>query len=241
MLFQNQDAYNPYDRNRYNDDRGLNDGNRYDDRYHNDRNHYNDRNPYSNDPGYNRQNNEPGYNRPSNERYPDRNRPNDYDPNNPNSNYNNDNYDDRNRYSSEDNERHRLELERKNRIEDANLRRALDDVDKLASTECFNNVAAQWNFETNVNDVTQQESVNILFRKHFVFIINIVLVMGIDLNSFTYYTKRRNQINGKSRKKNRNSGVQNDIDTKIREKINSITEWCAYKVAKPFCIVIWRR
>lgn len=166
-LFQNYNAYNPYDRNRYNDDRGLNDGNRYDDRYYNDRNRYNERNPYSTDPGYNnRPNNDPSYNRPYNDRYPDRNQQNFYDPNypnqNPNSNYNNDNYDDRNRYSNEDYERHRLELERKNRIEDANLKRVLDDVDKLASTECFNNVAAQWSFETNVNDVTQQESVNIL-------------------------------------------------------------------------------
>lgn len=82
---------------------------------------------------------------------------NDRNPNNPN--FNNDGYDDRNRYTNRDYEQYRLDLERKNRIEDANLRRILVDVDKLSSSECYINVAAQWNFETNVNEATQQESV----------------------------------------------------------------------------------
>lgn len=71
----------------------------------------------------------------------------------------NDGYDNRNRYTNQDYEQYRLDLERKNRLEDANLRRILADVDKLSSSECFTNVAAQWNFETNVNEATQQESV----------------------------------------------------------------------------------
>lgn len=62
-------------------------------------------------------------------------------------------------------------MERRNRIEDANLRRILDDVDKLTSAECFNNVAAQWTFETNVNEVTQQASVNYYYLFFFSFAI----------------------------------------------------------------------
>lgn len=53
-----------------------------------------------------------------------------------------------------------MELERQNRIEDANLARLLDDVDELAARECNINVGSQWNFETNVNEQTQQESVS---------------------------------------------------------------------------------
>ncbi|XP_031632391.1 homeobox protein 2-like [Contarinia nasturtii] len=70
-----------------------------------------------------------------------------------------DDYSDRNRYSNGDYDQNRLDLERRNRIEDANLKRILDDVDKLSSNECSLNVAAQWNFETDVNEATQQESI----------------------------------------------------------------------------------
>lgn len=90
---------------------------------------------------------------------------NDRNPNNPN--FNNDGYDDRNRFTNRDYEQYRLDLERKNRIEDANLRRILVDVDKLSSSECYINVAAQWNFETNVNEATQQESVCDTFSLNF--------------------------------------------------------------------------
>lgn len=102
---------------------------------------YDDRNVY-NDDRSNRVNDRPRYN-----------------------NNDDDDYSDRNRYSNRDYEQYRLNLERKNRIEDANLRRILADVDKLSSSECFLNVGAQWNFETNVNEVTQQESVSFDLRK----------------------------------------------------------------------------
>lgn len=130
---------NPYDNNRNQYD----DNNRYNG--YNDQNRYNDgrpqdpRNPFNDDRG-NRYNSD---------------RP--YDPRNP-PQYNDD-YDDRNRYTNREYEQQRLELERRNRLEDANLQRILDDVDKLASSECSANVGAQWNFETNVNEATQQESV----------------------------------------------------------------------------------
>lgn len=169
FFFQNDGNYNrnnPYDdrnvnnaRNPY-DNRNSNDGrNYYDDRNSNngrapndDRNAYNPRNPYDDRDVNNARN--PYDDRNS---YDDRNR---YNDNRPNDNPRlNDDYDDRNRYTNRDYEQYRLELERKNRIEDANLRRILDDVNKLAASECSINVGAQWNFETNVNEATQQESV----------------------------------------------------------------------------------
>lgn len=200
---QNFDGYNPYDRNQYDDrshdrnpyddrNRFNNDPNRFSDdpnHFNNNPNSYNNRNPYSNDgktyDDRDRFNNDPN---PYNNRNPYNNDPNSYNNRNPNSNpnypnpnypnpiYNNENYDDRNRYTNEDYEQYRLELERKNRIEDANLRRVLDDVDKLSSSECFNNVRAQWAFETNVNDVTQQESVNYL---------EIIYFVSIQINQFS--------------------------------------------------------
>lgn len=131
------DNRNPYENNRYNGQNRPFDGRPYDGRPYNDR-PYDQRNQFNDD--------RPRYNG---------DRP--YDPRNPPSQY--DDYDDRNKYTYRDYEKHRLELERQNRLEDANLRRILDDVDKLASSECSINVGAQWNFETNVNEVTQQESV----------------------------------------------------------------------------------
>lgn len=141
---------NPYDdRNSNNNGRGS----PYDDRDFNrgtapydERNQYSPKNPYDD---------RNSYKNPNDERnsYDDRNR---FPPNDPR---NNEDYDDRNRYTNRDYEQSRLELERRNRIEDAALQRILGDVDKLASSECSSNVGAQWNFETNVNEATQQESV----------------------------------------------------------------------------------
>lgn len=154
---------NPYDNRNSYDDRNSNNGRYpYDDRevpynprnQNENRNQYDDRNRYNdNRPNYPNDPNNP--NSPNNPNYP--NNPN--DPNYPNDPRFNNEYDDRNRYTDRDYEQHRLELERENRIKDANLRRILGDVDKLASSECSLNVGAQWNFETNVNEVTQQESV----------------------------------------------------------------------------------
>lgn len=52
------------------------------------------------------------------------------------------------------------EYERKLRVETEKLRQFLLEIDKKHSTECTLNVAAQWNFETNVNEVTQIEAVS---------------------------------------------------------------------------------
>lgn len=174
--FQGRDGYgynsydgnrnNPYDSYRYGE-RHNNDYPRYGENYDFDRN----RNPYNDnykptyynddrnrDPNYNRygsgyddRNRNPNYNQ-NGDNYDDRNRDQYYNNRNP--------YDDRNQYSNEDYEKSRLELERQNRIEDANLARLLDDVDELAASECNINVGSQWNFETNVNEQTQQESVS---------------------------------------------------------------------------------
>lgn len=160
--------YNPYENFRYGE-RHNNDYPKYGENYDFDRNRnpYNDYNRPTNfnddrnrDPNYNRygsnyddRNRDPNYNRyGENNNYDDRNRDQFYTNRNP--------YDDRNRYTNEDYEKYRLDLERQNRVEDANLARLLDDIDELASQECNINVGSQWNFETNVNEQTQQESVS---------------------------------------------------------------------------------
>lgn len=53
------------------------------------------------------------------------------------------------------------EYERKIRIETEKLRQLLIEIDEKNSAECNLNVAAQWNFETNVNEVSQVEAVSI--------------------------------------------------------------------------------
>lgn len=53
-----------------------------------------------------------------------------------------------------------LEYERRLRIETEKLRELLADVDRRYSKECTLNVAAQWSFETNVNEVSQLEAVS---------------------------------------------------------------------------------
>lgn len=74
--------------------------------------------------------------------------------------------DDQNQYNQYNNngyqsdERYRLEQERQIQIEDEALRRVLAEIDQKSSFECSLNVAAQWNFETNVNEITQVEAVS---------------------------------------------------------------------------------
>lgn len=53
------------------------------------------------------------------------------------------------------------EYEQRIRVETEKLRQLLIEVDKKNSQECTLNVAAQWTFETNVNEVTQLEAVSI--------------------------------------------------------------------------------
>lgn len=55
------------------------------------------------------------------------------------------------------------EYERRMRIETEKLRQLMIEFDKKNSAECTLNVAAQWNFETNVNEVTQLEAVSTKF------------------------------------------------------------------------------
>lgn len=170
MLKSTQKSHFHYNRicfffQRYRDDYGrtnpYDDNNRYNnDRPYDDRNQYVNRNPYDNRNQYDQYDNNRNRYNSYNNYYDDRSR---FPINNQNyppgyrDNFNND----RDLYSNRDYERSRLELERNNRIEDANLRRILADVDKLASSECELNVGSQWAFETNVNEVTQQESVSI--------------------------------------------------------------------------------
>lgn len=52
------------------------------------------------------------------------------------------------------------------------VRGLLQALDIQASQQCTNNVAAQWNFETNVNQATQLEAVSITRLKFFVDYIN---------------------------------------------------------------------
>ena len=54
-----------------------------------------------------------------------------------------------------------IENERKIRIETEKLRQLFIEIETKNSAECSLNVAAQWNFETNVNEVTQIEAVSI--------------------------------------------------------------------------------
>lgn len=44
------------------------------------------------------------------------------------------------------------------------IRGLLQALDIQASQQCTNNVAAQWNFETNVNQATQLEAVSMLLQ-----------------------------------------------------------------------------
>lgn len=53
-----------------------------------------------------------------------------------------------------------LEYEHRIRAETEKLRELLTDIDRRFSKECTLNVAAQWSFETNVNEVSQLEAVS---------------------------------------------------------------------------------
>ncbi|KAH8279897.1 hypothetical protein KR054_010281 [Drosophila jambulina] len=57
-------------------------------------------------------------------------------------------------------ERQRYQQDRRYQQELEKLRNLLVESDQKGSLECTANVAAQWNFETNVNDFTQTEALN---------------------------------------------------------------------------------
>lgn len=69
-------------------------------------------------------------------------------------------YSNRNPYDNSDDDRYNQEYVRKNRLETERVREVLSAVDLKSTLECSINVAAQWNFETNVNEATQEEAVS---------------------------------------------------------------------------------
>jgi hypothetical protein len=83
------------------------------------------------------------------------------DPNNPNQNPYGNNFNNyNNQYDNNFQTPYDVEYERKIRIETEKLRQLLAEIETKNSAECSLNVAAQWNFETNVNEVTQIEAVS---------------------------------------------------------------------------------
>lgn len=56
-------------------------------------------------------------------------------------------------------DRNRYEQNRLNELEVAKLKQLLAKVDRQSSVECALNVRAQWDFETNVNEITQIQAV----------------------------------------------------------------------------------
>lgn len=150
--------------------RNENDGNRYGSRYPYTNNQNGDGRPYyqndnggppdGRDPPYRNENDGNQYG----SRYPYTNNPNGdgrpyYQNENgapPDGRFPEGRFPDGNQYD----EQARIEQERQYRLEEANLRRILADVDERSAIECSLNVGAQWNFETNANEVTQQEAVS---------------------------------------------------------------------------------
>ncbi|XP_058124151.1 angiotensin-converting enzyme [Anopheles ziemanni] len=109
------------------------------------------RDPNNRDPNYR----EPGFRDP-NYRDPGFRDPNQRFPGDDPNPYRDPSY--RDPYRSQEEERIRAENERRFRAETEKLRTFLADIDRKSSLECSLNVAAQWNFETNINDATQVEA-----------------------------------------------------------------------------------
>lgn len=130
---------NDYNREQYN--RDQNDYNR--DQYNRNRPGYDDRNPQY----YNNGNND-YYNHT---RYPVDDR---YGNQSPYSYNDRDRYNQQNGYEDPRNDpQYRQEME--------NLKKVLAEIDKKSSQECNLNVAAQWEFETNVNEATHAQAVSV--------------------------------------------------------------------------------
>lgn len=53
-----------------------------------------------------------------------------------------------------------VEYEHRSRVETEKAQILLTEIDKKHSEECTLNVAAQWNFETNVNEASQLDAVS---------------------------------------------------------------------------------
>lgn len=65
-----------------------------------------------------------------------------------------------NRRPAIEDDRYRHEQERLNKFETEKLKELLAKVDRQSSLECGLNVRAQWDFETNVNEITQINAVS---------------------------------------------------------------------------------
>lgn len=170
--------YNQFndDRNRFNDRNQNDDRNRNGNSYDN-RNRYEDpnQNPYNNPTRnpYDNRNTNPYDNRNQYERnrnpYENQNR-NPYDNSNNRNPYSNggvfSDERDRDRNLNRGNvfadERTRYEQDYRYQQEMEKLRNFLSEIDHKGSQECTENVAAQWQFETNVNDHTSTSAVSIL-------------------------------------------------------------------------------
>lgn len=195
------DRYRNSDRDRYNDDRFRNNNDRYNDdqgrnnddeinrnRFSSDRDQYNrdrqnadDRDQYNRDRDrYNSDRNRDRYNNNNNdERYNDRGRFDQRDPyyvserereRGARPPYGPYSYNDRERYN-DPNYYYNIENDPKYKAEIDNIRRLLEGIDRKSSLECSQNVAAQWNFETNVNEATHLDAVrwfSLIARKKYV-------------------------------------------------------------------------
>lgn len=64
-------------------------------------------------------------------------------------------------FSQYNDDRYRAEQERLSRLETIKVRHILEHIDAQSSQECSLNVQAQWDFETNVNEVTQVHAVSL--------------------------------------------------------------------------------
>uniref|UniRef100_A0A1I8QEP7 Angiotensin-converting enzyme n=1 Tax=Stomoxys calcitrans TaxID=35570 RepID=A0A1I8QEP7_STOCA len=120
-----------------------------------------------------------------------------YNPNNPNSPY----AGDRNRFENpfdpnQDrfnlnqryNDRQRFQDDRRYQIELEKLRNLLVETDQQGSQECTANVAAQWNFETNVNQFTQTEALNA--QQRYVEFQRVVALQSRQINKELIFDRR---------------------------------------------------
>lgn len=57
-------------------------------------------------------------------------------------------------------DRNRYDQDRHSQLETAKLKKLLEKIDRQSSAECALNVRAQWDFETNVNEITQINAVS---------------------------------------------------------------------------------
>lgn len=154
-----RDRYND-DRHRYTGDRGNSERDRYPNtRYNNDDDRYRERTPYFVSEKERERNNNP-YNRPYNNNDDNNNR----DHNNPR--YGPYPFNERDRYNDQ-NFYYNIENDPKYQEEMRRLKDLLDNIDRKSSLECSQNVAAQWNFETNVNEETHLAAVSKSFWSKF--------------------------------------------------------------------------